>query len=349
MFLTNGVPYIWYVYFQGVDIFDTNHYLYINENSGNTPAFNGVGYQNVYRVASGVSSTLDAGTYQMKYYVYGSNIEGSIPIVTLSASGSGSISGYDYTTATVLNEGANNVVIGNNINVHAIPDSGSQFFYFTVNSTEYVNGAFDYTVTGSVDITAYFRLLPSNINYTLTVTNPFSLGGSVQWYDTNNGSTPSFGVGVFTNIPTSDGLEFTATPNSGYNFVDWYVTNTTDGSYISSFTTNPLNMGFAENVTVYPEWKLNPLNTPTPSTIFGLGALGISNIEIAVVIYVICIIGLIAGFYYLHNNNIPFAFALGLVLATILCQIINILGIYTYPIDALMIVSVVGIIIFMRH
>jgi hypothetical protein len=89
--------------------------------------------------------------------------------------------------------------------------------------------------------------------------------------------------------------------------------------------------------------------TPTPLTVFGLGALGISNSELAVAIYAICIISLIIAFYYLHNNNVPFAFCLGLILATIICQIVDILGIYTYPIDVLITISVVGIIIFMRH
>jgi hypothetical protein len=108
-------------------------------------------------------------------------------------------------------------------------------------------------------------------------------------------------------------------------------------------------MGFAEDVTVYPEWTLNPLNTPTPNTAFGLGTLGISNTEIAVGIYVVSIIGMCYAFFLMHNSNIPFAVCLGLIVATVICQIINILGIYTYPIDVLITISVVGIIIFMRH
>ena len=301
------------------------------------------------KIITSIAFSNGNGYYDLDNVVLMGILDTGIETITLSSVGSGSISGYDYTTATVLNSGVNYVAVNDSINVHATSDEGSQFFYFLVNGVEYVNGAFDKVVVSDLTVVSYFRSLPSSVTYTLTVTNPNVAGGDVSWYDTNNGSTPSFSTGIFTDIPVSDGLEFTAHPNTGYSFVDWYVTNTTDGSYISSFTTSPLNMGFAEDVTVYPEWILNSLNTPTPNTAFGLGTLGISNTEIAVGIYVVSIIGMCYAFFLMHNSNIPFAVCLGLIVATVICQIINILGIYTYPIDVLITISVVGIIIFMRH
>jgi hypothetical protein len=80
-----------------------------------------------------------------------------------------------------------------------------------------------------------------------------------------------------------------------------------------------------------------------------LQSLGISNTELAIGIYTICIIGLIIAFYYLHNNNIPFAVGLSLIVATIMCNIMNILGIYTYPIDALIIITIAVVLIYGRH
>jgi hypothetical protein len=80
-----------------------------------------------------------------------------------------------------------------------------------------------------------------------------------------------------------------------------------------------------------------------------LQSLGISNTELAIGIYTICIIGLIIAFYYLNNNNIPFAVGLSLIVATIMCNIMNILGIYTYPIDALIIITIAVVLIYGRH
>jgi len=189
-----------------------------------------------------------------------------------------------------------------------------------------------------------------NQNYTISVTAlpsgiQFTSGGNgdLTWIVTSNingnninvGSTG--GLGIYNNFTFGDEVKVTANPNPGYIFQEF--SSTFDG--VTYSYENPTTYTYETNgiLTVYFQQSSSIL----PSVF------GVSNTEIAIVIYAVCIIGLIAGFYYLHNNNIPFAFALGLVLATILCQIINILGIYTYPIDALMIVSVVGIIIFMRH
>jgi hypothetical protein len=140
----------------------------------------------------------------------------------------------------------------------------------------------------------------------------------------------------------------TNNPNAVYQVmsINFNLTNGISGSYIYDF-------GF------YGIGGQGDIGVPYPSPVGGSGGngssggifslLGISNSELAVGIYAVCIIGLIVAFYYLHNSNVPFAFCLGLILATIICQIVDILGIYTYPIDVLITISVVGIIIFMRH
>ena len=66
-------------------------------------------------------------------------------------------------------------------------------------------------------------------------------------------------------------------------------------------------------------------------------------------IYAICILGMCYIFFLMHSTNVPWAFALGLILATIICNIVNVLGIYTYPIDAMLILAVIGILVLGRH
>lgn len=63
--------------------------------------------------------------------------------------------------------------------------------------------------------------------------------------------------------------------------------------------------------------------------------------------YIGSIVGMCVAFYYMQNSNVPFAVGLGLVVATILCNLLNILGTYTYPIDAIVVVVMIVIIIFM--
>lgn len=101
-----------------------------------------------------------------------------------------------------------------------------------------------------------------------------------------------------------------------------------------------------------PVYTVKWLSSLTPTTTPPQQAgtyLGIAGEQIALIIYAICIIGMILAFYYLHNPNIPFAFCIGLIIATIISTFLGLLGIYTYPIIALTIVAIIGILIFMRH
>jgi hypothetical protein len=108
-------------------------------------------------------------------------------------------------------------------------------------------------------------------------------------------------------------------------------------------------MGFAGDITVYPEWTLNPLNTPTPS-IFGIG---INSEYVTIAIFLICIFGMITVFVLAHSNNVPWAFAIGLMLAVVMCNVwsipLNYLGIMIYPIDILTGLIILGIVFISRH
>ena len=135
-----------------------------------------------------------------------------------------------------------------------------------------------------------------------------------------------------------EGIKIVITVNSTYNH--FYGNNT--GNYI--IITHCFKWGADSN------GNMPTTPTATPSSLKGtLGTLGINSTDLAIGIYVISIVGLVIGFFYLHNTNIPFAVGLGLIVATILCNILDILGIYTYPIDAVVILSIVGIMVFGRH
>jgi hypothetical protein len=86
--------------------------------------------------------------------------------------------------------------------------------------------------------------------------------------------------------------------------------------------------------------------TSPPVNFFGFN---INPTYLAMAIYAICILGMCYIFFLMHSTNVPWAFALGLILATIICNIVNVLGIYTYPIDAMLILAVIGIMVLGRH
>jgi hypothetical protein len=86
-----------------------------------------------------------------------------------------------------------------------------------------------------------------------------------------------------------------------------------------------------------------PTSTSVPSILPSW--LNIPDYYVAVAIYAICIIGFIYTFYSLHIGSGAISLIVGLAVATIICNILNILGIWTLPIDALIVV-VIAIIIY---
>jgi hypothetical protein len=206
------------------------------------------------------------------------------------------------------------------------------------------------TLYSPVNMTAYYTaggtIFTGGNGGAQTGINFLSSGhGSLTWTVTTEpqlGDTGNTGgLGFYGGFITGDTISLVAVPDTGYTFSSFYVGTLPYSNSPSTFT-------FLTNTTV----TVNFIAIGSGGGNKGgniLGAFGISDNYLAVGIYAICIIGLSAGFYYLHNTNIPFAVALGLIIATIMCNIINVLGIYTYPIDALTILSIIGIIIFMRH
>jgi hypothetical protein len=79
--------------------------------------------------------------------------------------------------------------------------------------------------------------------------------------------------------------------------------------------------------------------TPTPTpTLFG-----ITPEYEAMAIFAVCILGMCIIFFYMKSNNVPWAIAIGLVLAIIICNIINVLGIMIYPLDILTALVIIAI------
>jgi hypothetical protein len=173
--------------------------------------------------------------------------------------------------------------------------------------------------------------------------------GSLTWTvitEPQLGDTGNTGGLGFYGFITGDTISLLAVPDSGYTFSSFNIG--TSGSGGIPYSNSPTTFTFLTNTTVVVNFiAIGSGGGNGGGNIFG--SLGISDTYTAIGTYVICIVGMCIGFFYLHNNNIPFAVALGLIIATILCNILNVLGIYTYPIDALTILSIIGIIIFMRH
>jgi hypothetical protein len=216
-------------------------------------------------------------------------------------------------------------------------------------NTNYTVNPIQLTLYSPVNMTAYYTAGGSIFTGgggagAQTGINFLSSGhGTLTWTVTTEpqlGDTGNTGSLGFYGFITGDTISIVAVPDSGYTFSSFDV-----GAL--PYSNSPSTFTFLTNTTV----TVNFIAIGSGGGNKGgniLSTFGISDSWLAVAIYAICIIGLSAGFYYLHNSNIPFAVALGLIIATIICNIINVLGIYTYPIDALTILSIVGIVIFMR-
>jgi hypothetical protein len=218
------------------------------------------------------------------------------------------------------------------------------------NASGYIIGESSSVNVGSDTVWANFTIVPY-INATLG----FVADGQHQyWFGLLGDNTfklftaPSYvysGVGAF-----ADSTNNYANPS-----------NPTDAS-VNQNVASPYNIAFVLDDIAYDyvgsggyqgvdrsNGGVTPTPTPAPAPSDILKTLGLNPTDLAIIIYVTCIVGLIYAFFCLHNTNIPFAVGLGLIVATILCNVINILGFYTYPIDALVIISIIGILVLGRH
>jgi hypothetical protein len=227
--------------------------------------------------------------------------------------------GYDYTTATVLPVGIHSVASGDSIGIMATANASFSFFYFDVNGTgDYPNGAYSFFATGNLNITAHWRSTPdTSLKVLLTVVSsalnyiPDPLG-SVSWYDSTVGSTTTYGLGSFL-VTVGSGLTFTATPVSGYAFDKWILLDS-NGTALSSYNANPLNIGFAANVTIYATFKLAPTPSPTiaPSINVNIDWLAIQTTFTSILMTIIGLIVTIIGVVILMRA--PGAWFVGLIL-----------------------------------
>jgi hypothetical protein len=218
-------------------------------------------------------------------------------------------------------------------------------------ATNYTSNPLRLILYNPVNMTAYYTaggtiFTGGNNGGAQTGINFLSSGhGSLNWTVTTEpqlGDTGNTGnLGFYGGFIIGDTISLIAVPDSGYTFSSFNV-----GAL--PYSNSPTTFTFYTNTTV----TVNFITIGSGGGNGGgniLSAFGVSDNWLAVGVYVVCIAGMAYAFFALHNNNIPFAVALGLIIATIICNIINVLGIYTYPIDALTIFSIVGIIIFMRH
>ena len=197
----------------------------------------------------------------------------------------------------------------------------------------------DYTYTGNTYINT---ILTGNGNFTIYVS---ALSTSPNIF-----TSPSLTQAVTGNIVNGQ-FQFTLSGVTATNTVYRVIEVDYNSSNYIGFVT--YNLGFyGYGSSPYPT---QPNNGGGGGIINGGGVVnpfqgfGVGNSEFAVIIYIICIIGVIAGFFYLYNSNIPFAIGLGLIIATVICDVLNILGVYTLPINALIIICGVLILVFMRH
>ncbi len=202
--------------------------------------------------------------------------------------------------------------------VHWIVDNGTIFNYpiltcsgnVPINVTAYVTVTTGYLQVTSISDSGSV-IAPNDVNY-------FSLGTSVNF--------------VFASL-------------QDYVLQNFYVNGTatqwfgseTSGSYVINQLTGNTTISIS-SLYIPP---ISP--TPTPSLEYTLSLIGLNETSLALIIYAISIIGVCIGFFYMRNNNVPWAFAIGLVLATIICNVIDLLGVYTYPIDILTAFIIIGI------
>ena len=212
--------------------------------------------------------------------------------------------------------------------------------------------------------------LSQNVSYNVgaTLTNNGVIGGNgnVTIYSNGESQTSPLGNPIY-NIYILSGTVTNGIFNFNVNLInnmqiaplyESYLITTNLGAgnstYILSFTWqfidaqgNPLPNGDNGKSSGSGTGGGNGTGGTSPPVNF-LG-FNINPTYLAMAIYAICILGMCYIFFLMHSTNVPWAFALGLILATIICNIVNVLGIYTYPIDAMLILAVIGILVLGRH
>jgi hypothetical protein len=258
--------------------------------------------------------------------------------ININSSSHGSMSIY-YNGNTYFS-GTISVLAGSEITLQSIPDDGYAFYQFILGSAVFNSDPFSIFASGDMTITPYFIPINSvNNTYLLTLSNPDNNAGvSMQTQALDGFNTISGSQAGTYQVPYNSQVTFNALANNGFSLSRVVLNDT-----IIDLSTLPIIFTVTGNTTV----TVNTISNTLPDNSSGIPT--ISKSDIAIGIYIVSIVGIVLAFYFLHNTNIPFAIGLGLIIGTVFCAVLDLLGIYTYPIIALIIICIFGILFFMRH
>ena len=232
------------------------------------------------------------------------------------------------------------VLAGAQFTLHSIADEDYTFYRFISGASVFWQDHFSIIASGDANFTPEF-ILTSAVNDTYFVTletDAYSLV-SMQTTPYDGGFPVSSAVAGTFQVQYNDTVSLNAVPLND----DHQLVNVTLNDIPQEIDDLPIYVVANQNLTFIVNGK-SLIETPSTLEL----PYPLTNANVAIGIYISCIVAMIIAFYYLHNSNVPFAFCIGLGLATIICNVINVLGFYTYPIDAITIILIVGIIIFMK-
>lgn len=254
--------------------------------------------------------------------------------------------------ATTYFEGTIQVLGGSEITLTSIPDQNYSFYRFISGNSVFNSDPFSILVSGDASFTPEFILTTIiNDTYLITLGTPDNFALVSMQTLALDGSFPiSSSVAGVSIVEYNSTAILNAVPLSSL----YELTSVTLDNNLVDLTTLPISIVVGGNVSFIAHAQLIPIDatptpTPTPTGTFTIGTFIWNNSYTAILVYIASIFSIIVAFFYLHNNNIPFAVGLGLIIGTIACTILDILGVYTYPIIALVIIVIVAILVFMRH
>jgi hypothetical protein len=279
---------------------------------------------------------------------FSNNPQVILPINTnFSISAIFSSSNLNYSMSVVFNPTPLNYNL-NSSTTSFILEQGVSYtatFYVTSQSISTVFGSYNVSTTDKNYNPAYIQ--STGIGWIDSV---------FGWIQATIGTQPYYGASgnyhqaILNNALSNGNFQLTLQSNGTYSDT---VYQGIEVSVFSVIDNNNFNSPIYTITWLTPSQVVNlptpPPPTPNPTSSTPSLFPQINSSYIATAIYVSCIVGLIVAFFYMRNNNVPFAISLGLIIATILCTVLGLLGVYTYPIIALIMIVVVAILVFMRN
>ena len=188
------------------------------------------------------------------------------PTVTVNAADGGTVMWGDltepYHNGGVTNGiGTEQIVAGDTLGFEAYPSNASTYFGYWIisgwiNDTENTNPLTLTDISSSVTVTAHWMI--SNVAH---ITIEATTGNYVQWVDntgpyydglTNNTQTVDF--------PLNDNITFYCWSDSGYQFLNWVISNN------GNSTNNPYNTLATSNFVITAYTSLSPTPTKAPTS-----------------------------------------------------------------------------------